>query len=113
MNSMLNEARAQIRGDINQTENKILKKSSRKMTTGTAIKDVGEGDVVELSSGIKAQVVSGPDKDGVMKLQAGRINLTAKISEIIMVHPQKRGRKIRDLYIHPKGCQKYRSKDRA
>ncbi len=87
----LNEAKAQIRGNINNARDKVgaEEQEIKREPTRPAV----AGDTVEiLSIGTKAEVIS-VGKDGTLQLQAGIMKISAKQSEVRVVEGEKQQHK--------------------
>lgn len=86
----INDARAQIRQKINRAQQAgaVEEKPHREPAPSRPLK---AGDTVELTRiGASATVVSPPDKDGNLVLQAGIMKITARLDEVRLVEAPKK-----------------------
>ncbi|MBQ8143592.1 MAG: Smr/MutS family protein, partial [Butyricicoccus sp.] len=70
---------------ITQTESENRKKTAQKRTADPAeVKNIKPGDDVQLLnvSGVTATVLTAPDKDGNLQVQAGIMKMTVKLNEV-------------------------------
>ena len=77
-------AKAALRGVITQTETEIRKKKEKRTVAPDEQKPIRRGDEVQLLnvSNIVATVLTDPDKDGNIQVQAGIMKMTVKVSEV-------------------------------
>ena len=77
-------AKAALRGVITQTETEIRKKKEKRTVAPDEQKPIRRGDEVQLLnvSNIVATVLTDPDKDGNIHVQAGIMKMTVKVSEV-------------------------------
>ena len=81
----LQAAKAALRSVITQTESENRKKAAQKRTADPAeVKNIKPGDEVQLLnvSGVTATVLTAPDKDGSLQVQAGIMKMTVKVNEV-------------------------------
>ena len=81
----LQAAKAALRAVITQTESETRKKSAQKRTVDPAeTANLRPGDEVQLLnvSGVTATVLTAPDKDGNIQVQAGIMKMTVKSDEV-------------------------------
>lgn len=89
----LNEAKAQLRGELNKARDKLgaQEEEAERKPTRPAV----PGDTVEiLSIGTKASVIS-VGKDGTLELQAGIMKVNAKQSEVRVVEGEKQQHRVK------------------
>ncbi len=80
-----NEARAELRRQLNEAEGRVLKKSDKPAEKKVSARPARAGDVVELiSMGVKAQVIS-VSADGGLQLQAGIMKVSANQDEVYLL----------------------------
>lgn len=86
-NENLSAARAALRGIITQTESKSRRKMEKRTVAPEEIRPVKPGDEVQLLnvSNISATVLTAPDKDGSVQVQAGIMKMTVKQNEIRLI----------------------------
>ena len=77
-------AKAALRGVITQTETEIRQKKEKRTVAPEEQKPIRRGDEVQLLnvSNIVATVLTDPDKDGNIQVQAGIMKMTVKVSEV-------------------------------
>jgi len=77
-------ARAALRGTITQAETGIRKEKTKRTVEPEAVRPIRRGDEVQLLnvSNIVATVLSDPDKDGNIQVQAGIMKMTVKVNEV-------------------------------
>ncbi len=77
-------ARAALRGVITQTENELRKSKEKRTVAPGEVRPVRPGDEVQLInvSNITATVLSVPDRDGNVQVQAGIMKMTVKENEL-------------------------------
>ncbi len=80
----LSAARAVLRGIIQETETKHRKQKQKRTVAPEEQEEILQGDEVQLLnvSNITATVLTAPDKDGSMQVQAGIMKLTVKKNEV-------------------------------
>lgn len=83
----INEARASLRGALNEGERKLgAGKQSKRIPAEPLKRPLRVGDTVELLAyGTRGTVLTLPDKDGNLRVQAGVLKVTTKLSEIRFV----------------------------
>ena len=77
-------AKAALRGVITQTETELRQKKEKRTVAPEARKPVKRGDRVQLLnvSNIEAAVLTDPDKDGKIQVQAGIMKMTVGVDEV-------------------------------
>ncbi|WP_087065399.1 endonuclease MutS2 [Intestinibacillus massiliensis] len=91
-NENLQAARAALRGVITETETRHRQKREKRTVAPEEIRPVKPGDEVQLLnvSNVTATVLSAPDKDGNVQVQAGIMKMTVKQNEVRLVQqPEK------------------------
>lgn len=87
--NMLNEARAAVRGRLNQAEAEAAAGKAERLRLEPT-RAIRVGDTVEISGiGTRATVVCLPDKDGNVKLSAGMMNITSRLSDLCLLEDEK------------------------
>ena len=82
----LSEARAAMRGAMNDAERRIGRTGGKRPKAPAPARALKAGDTVELLSvGTKATVITPPDRDGVMTLKAGIMTVKAKLAEVRLI----------------------------
>lgn len=85
----VNEARAQLRRQLNLSEQALQKELTDDETDKVSARPVKAGDVVKIKSmGVKATVIS-KSPDGVLSLRAGIMNVSAKEDEVLLLEGEK------------------------
>ena len=85
-------AKAALRGVITQTETELRQKKQKRTVAPAEQKPIRRGDEVQLLnvSNIAATVLTDPDRDGNIQVQAGIMKMTVKVSEVrLMRAPEK------------------------
>ncbi len=81
----INEARASLKGALNESD-RALKGKERKQQAKPLKRPLKVGDTVELLAfGTRGTVLTLPDTDGNLRVQAGVLKVTTKLSEINLV----------------------------
>ena len=77
-------AKAALRGVITQTESELRRKKQKRTVAPEEQRPVKRGDEVQLLnvSNITAAVLTDPDRDGNIQVQAGIMKMTVKVSEV-------------------------------
>ena len=84
-----NEARAQLRRQLNMSEQALQKDMGEKTGDMVSSRPVRPGDVVQIKSmGVKATVIS-KSPDGVLNLRAGIMNVSAKENDVFLLEGEK------------------------
>lgn len=84
-----NEARAQLRRQLNMSEQALQKDIGEKTGDMVSSRPVRPGDVVQIKSmGVKATVIS-KSPDGVLNLRAGIMNVSAKENDVFLLEGEK------------------------
>ena len=85
----VNEARAQLRRQLNLSEQALQKELTDDEADKVSARPVKAGDVVKIKSmGVKATVIS-KSPDGVLSLRAGIMNVSAKEDEVLLLEGEK------------------------
>ena len=85
----VNEARAQLRRQLNLSEQALQKELTDDEADKVSARPVKVGDVVKIKSmGVKATVIS-KSPDGVLSLRAGIMNVSAKEDEVLLLEGEK------------------------
>ena len=85
----VNEARAQLRRQLNLSEQALQKELMDDEADKVSARPVKVGDVVKIKSmGVKATVIS-KSPDGVLSLRAGIMNVSAKEDEVLLLEGEK------------------------
>ena len=85
----VNEARAQLRRQLNLSEQALQKELMDDEADKVSARPVKAGDVVKIKSmGVKATVIS-KSPDGVLSLRAGIMNVSAKEDEVLLLEGEK------------------------
>ena len=85
----VNEARAQLRRQLNHSEQALQKELTDDEADKVSARPVKVGDVVKIKSmGVKATVIS-KSPDGVLSLRAGIMNVSAKEDEVLLLEGEK------------------------
>ena len=85
----VNEARAQLRRQLNLSEQALQKELTDDGADKVSARPVKVGDVVKIKSmGVKATVIS-KSPDGVLSLRAGIMNVSAKEDEVLLLEGEK------------------------
>ena len=85
----VNEARAQLRRQLNLSEQALQKELTDDEADKVSARPVKVGDVVKIKSmGVKATVIS-KSPDGVLSLRAGIMNVSAKEDEVLLLEWEK------------------------
>ncbi len=83
----INEARASLRGALNEGEKKLASgKGAKKAKAEPLKRPLQVGDTVELLAfGTRGTVLTLPDSDGNLRVQAGVLKVTTKVAEIRLI----------------------------
>ena len=85
----VNEARAQLRRQLNLSEQALQKELTDDEADKVSARPVKVGDVVKIKSmGVKATVIT-KSPDGVLSLRAGIMNVSAKEDEVLLLEGEK------------------------
>ncbi len=86
--SRVNEARAQLRRQLNLSQEALQKEIKPEEENRVSARPVRPGDMVRIKSmGMKATVIS-KSNDGVLSLRAGIMNVTAKEDEVLLIEEE-------------------------
>lgn len=85
-----NDEMVAMRQKLNEAEDKLYAGMKKPEEDGKIDRPLVAGDTVLLASvGTKATVLTPPDKDGNVALQAGILKITAKVDELRLAEPEK------------------------
>ena len=87
--SRVNEARAQLRRQLNLSQEALQKELNPEAQNQVSARPVQAGDTVQIKSmGVKAEVVS-KSPDGLLTLRAGIMTVTAKEDEVLLLENER------------------------
>ena len=103
-----NDARAALRHSLKEAEDQLREKEEAQEPAYTPSRPIAAGDMVELSGVKTAATVLSVNGDGTLLLQAGKMKMTTKASQVRLLEGQAKKQPVQ-----PTGSASYRIQSRA